>query len=325
MKPQFVIISALILSFCPAIAPAQWVQTIDSTTIISFATTGAHIYAGAYEEPTRLFGFTVFSSTTAGSSWMNVGNPVGGTNVAGLVINQGDIFAGTNGQWLWGIYRSTDNGTSWTATWTDRQVLSLGVKEGRLFAGLCCGDVALSTDNGISWTLVHLGKTGATVVAFVVKDTLLFAATDGSGVFLSTNDGTSWAASNDGLSNTRVLSLAVTSNRIFAGTFGGGVFVSTNNGTSWTAANSGLTHLSIYALFGRDTNLFAGTAGGGVFLSTNNGGNWTSANEGLTTMNVLALIVHENFLFAGTLNRGVWRRPLSDFVSVHENSASMPE
>lgn len=325
MRPRFLIISSLILSFCPAIAPAQWVPTIDSTTIISFATTGTHIYAGAYEEPTRLFGFTVFSSTTAGSSWMNVGNPVGGTNVAGLVINQGNIFAGTNGQWFWGIYRSTDNGTSWTATWTDRQVLSLGAKEGRLFAGLCCGDIAVSTDNGTSWTPVHLGGTGAQVDAFAVKDTLLFAATDGGGIFLSTNDGTSWTAVNDGLANTRVLSLGVADENLFAATFGGGVFISTNNGTSWTAVNNGLTHLSVYAIAARDTGLFAGTGGGGVFLSTNNGANWTSANEGLTGMNVMTLTIHDNFLFAGTLSQGVWRRPLSDFVSVHENSASMPE
>jgi hypothetical protein len=129
-------------------------------------------------------------------------------------------------------------------------VNALVVSGTNLFAGTGGGGVFRSTDNGISWTEVNSGLTTTNINALVVSGINLFAGTDHD-VFLSTNNGTSWAQVNSGLTNTDVSSLAVSaandgfSTNIFAGTWGRGIFLSTNNGTSWTQANSGLTNTII--------------------------------------------------------------------------------
>jgi hypothetical protein len=166
------------------------------------------------------------------------------------------------------------------------------------------------------------GPYGGFVYSYALSGTNLFAGTEG-GVFLSTNNGTTWTAASTGLTNTVVRALAVSGTNIFAGTDGGGVFLSTNNGTSWTAASTGLTNTTVYALAVSGTNLFAGTYGDGVFLSSNNGSSWTAASAGLTNNIVYSLAVSGTNLFAGT-NGGVWRRPLSEMVSVRFSSNELP-
>ena len=159
----------------------------------------------------------------------------------------------------------------------------------------------------------------------------IFAGTNG-GVFLSTNNGTSWIAINSGLTNTPVNCLAVSGSSIFAGIYGRGVFLSTNDGTSWKAVDSGLpaqapigqASWSAQCFAVNGTNIFAGIANsiGHVYLSTDNGTSWTAVNSlnpvdaGLGMGNVMACAVSGNDIFAGTDNWGIWRRPLSEMVSV---------
>ena len=82
-----------------------------------------------------------------------------------------------------------------------------------------------STDNGISWTAADSGLTNTFIYSFAVSNTNLFAGTDG-GVFLSTNSGTSWTAVNSGLpDDEEVRSLAVSGTNLFAGTSGSGVWM----------------------------------------------------------------------------------------------------
>jgi len=154
------------------------------------------------------------------AQWIQTNGPYGGT-INCFAVNGSNLFAGTDG----GVFRSTNNGTSWTA--------------------------------------VNTGLTDTYVLSLAVSGSNLFAGTDG-GVFRSTNNGTSWTAVNTGLTNTDVSSLAVNGSNLFAGT-GDGVFLSTNNGTSWTAVNTGLTSRIVDALAVNGSNLFAGTEDGGVW------------------------------------------------------------
>ncbi|MBK6913405.1 MAG: T9SS type A sorting domain-containing protein [Ignavibacteriales bacterium] len=224
------------------------------------------------------------------------------TNVQALAVSETILFAGTYGG---GVFRSTNNGTSWTEVnsgLTDTEVYALAVSGTNLFAGTLFGGVFLSTNNGTSWNEVNNGLANTDVKAFAVSGTSLFAGTNYRGVFFSINNGTNWTAVNSGLTDTDVYALAVSGTNLFAGTWGGGVFLSTNNGTSWTGANNGLTNLKVNAFAVSGANLFAGTEGGGVFLSTNNGSNWTEVNNGLTNSLVLSLAVSSSNLFAGTGN-----------------------
>ena len=200
--------------------------------------------------------------------------------------------------------------------------MSLAVSGSNIFAGTDGNGVFLSTNSGTTWTAVDSGLTNTNVYSLAVNGSDIFAGTD-NGVFLSTNSGTSWTADNSGLwapGPVSVRSFAVSGNNIFAGTMNG-VFLSTNSGTSWTTVNSGLTSTYVRSLAVSGSNIFAGT-NGGVFLSTNNGTSWTAVSSGLTNTDVRSLAVSGSNIFAGTSDPygigdgGVWRRPLSDIVSV---------
>ena len=133
-----------------------------------------------------------------------------------------------------------------------------------------------STDNGDSWTLANTGLTSTDIAGLGVNHNgHIFAATrsimgEGGGMFRSTDDGDSWTEQNNGF--TAFDANAVTFNSrgdVFAAA-AGGVFTSTNDGGSWTDISSGLIPIggNVWALAIDSGNYaFAGTAGGGVFRS----------------------------------------------------------
>jgi ligand-binding sensor domain-containing protein len=254
---------------------------------------------------------TSASAVFAQNFWQQTNGPYGG-DIRAFAINPTTqhIFAGTlHG----GVFRSTNNGDSWTAvntgfTSTNVQVEALAINaSGQIFAGTG-GGVFRSTNNGDSWAAVTY--TGGVLALAINASGYIFAGTFGGEVFRSTNNGDSWTAVNTGLTNTIVWALAINAGgNIFAGTFGG-VFRSTNNGDSWTAVNTGLTDGNVYALaINASGHIFAGTtAGGGVFRSTNNGDSWTAVNTGLANTFVSALALNSSgHIFAGISGGGVFR------------------
>jgi murein DD-endopeptidase MepM/ murein hydrolase activator NlpD len=253
------------------------------------------------------------TNTTAG--------PPGG-NVWSLAIdpsNPATLYAGTVG----GVFKSTNGGSSWTATNsspTNVNALTIDpLTPDTLYAGtqgLGLGTgIFKSTDGGTSWVTINSGLTTLFVVALAIDPSspaTLYAGTNGRGVFKSTNGGMSWNEVNSGLTNTTVPALAIDSSApatLYAGTYNsGGIFKSTNGGTSWTP--SGLTGLIFNALAIDTSNpgtLYAGSFGGGVFKSTNGGSSWNAVNSGLTSLLVNALAIDPSMpstLYAGTYNSG---------------------
>jgi len=236
-----------------------------------------------------------YSSLNA--QWIQSG--LDGTYVRTINVSGTNLFVGTSGD---GIFRSTNDGTSWTPVntgLTNLYVNAFTISGTNLFAGTEGSGVFRSTNNGTSWSATG-NLVNPYVYALVVFGTNLFAGTDGDdGVYLSTNNGASWVAAGSGLTNTRILSITISGTNLFTGTFGGGVFLSTNNGTSWTPASSGLTNTYVNAITVSGTNLFASTEGG-IFLSTNNGTTWTVASTGLTNTYIHNIAVSGTNLFAGT-------------------------
>jgi photosystem II stability/assembly factor-like uncharacterized protein len=183
-----------------------------------------------------------------------------------------------------GVFISNDYGKNWKSTnlkGKDPQALAISGKY--VFAGTYISGIYRSPDNGTSWTEVDSGLTDSAkyVVVLFVSDTMLFAGTWGRGAFISTDNGESWKEINNGIVN-HVHSFAVTPDGtggtyLFAGTFfGKGVYRSSDFGTSWEAVDSGLTGKNVRGLAVSPdgtggTNLFAGTQDGGVFLSTDKG------------------------------------------------------
>lgn len=65
-----------------------------------------------------------------------------------------------------------------------------------------------------------------------------------------------------------------------------------------------------------DTTIFASTFGGGVIGSKNYFASWRVFNDNLTNLYVTDLAVKNGCLFAGTQGSGIWRRHISEMVSV---------
>ena len=309
---RYPLLSLLPLFIHASISQAQWVQTSGPTSgdVRSLAVMGTNLFAATYADG-------VFLSTNNGESWTAVNTGLTNMTVFSLAVMGSNIFAGTNGS---GVFLSTNNGTSWAAInlgLSALQVTSLVFNDTNLFAGTG-GGVYRTTNNGKNWSAVNTGLTDTIVNALQISGPNLYAGTYGGGVFLSTDNGTTWTVVNAGLTNTYISCFAGNGPYLFAGTWTKGVFRSTNNGTLWTPADSDLTEKGIRALTFVGADLFVGTIGG-VSLSTNNGMSWVSVDSGFTQyINGMAFAAIGPNIFVATDGYGVWRRPLSELVSVKE-------
>jgi hypothetical protein len=253
----------------------------------------------------------LFISFQLNAQWVQTNGPYG-TTICLLEVGT-NIYAGTN----IGVFRSTNNGTSWIDVTNDlpfndnSSITSLAISGNNIFAGVqndlgAPRGLFLSTNNGTNWVKVtnDLPESNIYVGSLAVSGTNIFLGTWNRGVYLSTNNGTNWTQT--GLGNNWVNSLAINGTNIFAGTYYNGVYLSTNNGTNWTQVSNGLRVIDSTQIFGSlafiGNNVFVGSSPDGIFLSTNNGTNWTKVNNGLPSINisVTSFAISGTNIFAST-------------------------
>jgi len=243
------------------------------------------------------------------AQWIGTNGPP--SSAISLDVYGNNLFAGTSYN---GVYKTTDNGTSWTFSGLPNHfVLDFAHSGSNLFAGSWNeltnrngGGVFLSIDSGESWTEVNNGLLNKYVLALIIKDNILFAGTDyNGGLFKSTDNGTSWSPS--GLTNRKVTSFTIMDNILFAHTYVFGLFRSTDNGTTWIYSGLPNQYVRKFAIIGND--MFAGTWDGDVFKSTDIGASWTMVNSGQTSSQIHGLVASGNNLFAGTWGSGVFLSP----------------
>ncbi len=262
-------------------------KLVDDSASSPFTVNGRHLFSGS-------FGGGISVSTDDGTNWvpadsglMVPGQPYLTVIVYCMAGQDSSLVVGTYGD---GVFRSTNNGDTWTWLYT---VLYSKY-------GLYCGDIF-----SIAWS-----------------DSNIFAGTGGNGIMRSTDDGATWTDTSSGL-YLNVYSLALIGTQLFAGTYDNfsgmcGVFLSTDSGISWTEADEGIpTYMEAGSLAVSGTNLFAGclcgNGCGDVYLSTDSGKSWTSTdfqNHRIRGLNVLG-----DQLYAGT-DSGAYRRPLSEMIPV---------
>lgn len=196
--------------------------------------------------------------------WKHTGGPMGGI-VGGMDINSsGDIYAGVYPFLInyTGIYKSTDNGDSWSKIETqleDFQAFSVYItKEDHIWVGTDYqGRLYRSTDNGETWENKANGYGAFECWAIgESNDGVLFAGdANGGWLYRSTDNGENWEFS----ANIAPLAFASDSNNVvYAGSFNG-LYSSTDNGITWTHNNFLSSYVVSAVLTDTINNIFCGT------------------------------------------------------------------
>jgi hypothetical protein len=223
---------------------------------------------------TSQFG-TIYRTTNGGVSYSNLTRPNAGNWVTPLVWHPTDgntVYGG----WT-GIYKSTDQGTTWTKI------------SGTTITGkLNCLTVAASNANYVYGSI-------------------------GSTLYVTTNGGTSWSTYAPGFGSiTSIYVNPLTPTKVYITTSNStnNVCVSTNSGSSFTAITAGLPALAARSIVADDAaneGLYVGM-NQGVYYRNNVNTTWVLLGTGLpqVAINDLELQKAAGKLRIATYGRGIW-------------------
>jgi len=263
-------------------------------------------------------GTGLYKSVDGGETWSWLGL------LAGLNVNHIDAIAfdpsdsdtvyaaGFQNLGPVGIFKTTDEGVTWTFTQLDafpRHLEVNPVAPTTVIAGTGDG-IWRSTDAGANWSEENAGFTN-TVVSSLAKALSQAGTVYGSGnsrLYRTTDTAASWddlAPIGDGFPVLSVAADPTDPDVAYAGTTLSGVHKTVNGGTSWSSTDTGPFPPVLVATMAIDpvtpTNVYA--AGfGAVFKSTTGGGNWTLEDDGIFPL-VLSLAIDPSApgtLYAGT-------------------------
>lgn len=214
------------------------------------------------------------------------------------------LFAGTAEE---GVFRSTDNGQTWTACNTGLSNLMVNAlfsdERHYLFAGTTNGMVYVSTDDGDNWSQLSVGS----LVEHII--------------YADPNKADEWKVVQDGLPKSAIRAFLSyqqdTTRYLLVGT-NEGVYRSENNGTMWQPVNRGLpANSTIHALCRYQSNqkasLFAAT-NDKVYRSTDHGNNWQELSTPSNMSGIRALVIRGHGVLAGT-RQALFEAPILDDMS----------
>jgi photosystem II stability/assembly factor-like uncharacterized protein len=222
--------------------------------------------------------FLLISSLSAQHApWEKTAGPPGLTVEVIYKVNN-IVYAGTDTQ---GIYKSTDDGLSWSAANNGIERASIRdiiVSGGNLLAAsssTCSNfnNVFKSTDNGETWSGTT-GLAGRIVHSFAIKNSSVWATfaalPNESGIARSTDNGNTWQVVPSIITNAGESIVSDNAIIVAEDNF---IWRSTDDGTSWDVVEQfALTGIGSFGKAG--TKLF-GAARTGIQTSTDNGASWT--------------------------------------------------
>jgi len=203
-----------------------------------------------------------------------------------------------------GIWRSTNNGTSFTnlnQSLTLTQFYRIAASPflpSRILGGTQDNGTQ-KTDSTLNWAAAY-GGDGGEVCFNPLNSNYILGETQNNGIFRTTNGGVSWSSATSGLSTTenRAWVAPIIHHPTISGTFYTArerVYKSTNNAGVWTAISNNLNGTSAIRELAQsktNPNIMFATSGSQVFKSTDEGINWTNVSAGLPGRTITSVYVH---------------------------------
>ncbi len=152
------------------------------------------------------------------------------------------------------VYRSTDNGITWTniaSKFPDKYLISIHGHGSYVFAS-GIGFFYYSTDDGVTWNVKsRTGFTGSIVNRLISDGTTLYALSDGARVFKSTDNGSSWSE----IKVNHVNAIAAGNDFTASGNkmvfcMGSRSFISNDGGAKWIFSNPSSYVAAVHAFKG---------------------------------------------------------------------------
>jgi photosystem II stability/assembly factor-like uncharacterized protein len=220
--------------------------------------------------------FGLFTAEPLFAQWIQTKGPLGG-RATNIFDNGTTVFANISGS---GIYKSSDNGASWSKI--DgfdflRDCGTLAGKGNELFVHNQSGDIYHSTNSGDSWNkITDTTITNKYVYYFLITGQNIYALTP-NGLFYSTDDGTSWGRNTDTLTTDNLRFIKSDSTFLFLGNSTGELLRSSDNGASWKLLKNGSNELTTYSITFDGSKLIAANSSftSSIYISTDFGDTWT--------------------------------------------------
>lgn len=210
------------------------------------------------------------------AQWEKVANY--NVGVGKLAVHGSTVFLyGYQGEQY--VYRSSDNGNTWTniADKFPDKVYYVHGHGTEVFAIVGVNGIYSSSDDGVTWSSKSaISFSGGAVLSLVSDGNTLYAVSNRNAVFKSENNGSSWNQININYTQAQVLGydFAAVDNTMVFCAVNLGSFISTDGGTNWTLKNPPIFMGSVHAF---NNEIFGSTYG---MYKLTGGTNWTSISSG---------------------------------------------
>ncbi|NOU45622.1 MAG: T9SS type A sorting domain-containing protein [Bacteroidales bacterium] len=294
-----------------------------------------------YSTTSVLFADDKFS-TDEGDTWQVTTCPGYGLHW----IEQGSaFFAFSNYGTEIGVYRSLDNGATWSMITNgisspgEAQYSCLNSDGETLFLGTSTG-VYHSVDNGENWIVNESPFPNFNVAAFygakyVSTETAdIYGLAGGGGIrgiYRSTDNGANWVQVHDLLVHKFVRSgniiyVSGTNLELVDGEYVEvrRILSSLDNGQNWSVISSNLDNIANLSLAAEGSNVYVSiflAPNHGVYRSSDNGATWINISQGLPQAYISSLHIVNNKIFAAANGASVWSRNLDEFYPPAQPSA----
>jgi len=198
--------------------------------------------------------------------------------VGAMAVHGATVFLyGFQGQQY--VYRSSDNGITWTniADKFPDKVYYVHGHGTEVFAIVGVNGIYSSSDDGVTWSSKSaISFSGGAVLSLVSDGNTLYAVSNRNAVFKSENNGSSWNQININYSQAQVLGydFAAVGNTMVFCAVNLGSFISTDGGTNWTLKNPKIIIGSVHTVNGE---IYGSTYGMYKFVADTG---WASITSG---------------------------------------------